>query len=109
MADIEKPIDLFASPRDIREIEAKTGNIYKSVVILNRRANQIAKHEKEEIQQKLNEFAPRTDNLEEIFDNSEQMEISAHYEKLPKPSLVAVHELLDDKIYFRKPEQEAEE
>ncbi|MFC2114336.1 DNA-directed RNA polymerase subunit omega [Bacteroidota bacterium] len=97
-------IEVFAVPRDVKKISEQTGNIYQSLVVLSKRANQIAVREKEELSHKLAEFAPKNDTLEEIFDNREQMEISAHYEKLPKPSLVALDEFLNDKVYFRKPE-----
>ena len=97
-------IEVFAVPRDIKKISEQTGNIYQSLVVLSKRANQIAVREKEELAQKLAEFAPKNDTLEEIFDNREQMELSAHYEKLPKPSLVALDEFIHDKVYFRNPE-----
>jgi len=96
-------IDVFARPRDLNKINDLTGNMYEGVVILSKRANQLAKEEKEELVGKLAEFAPKSDNLEEVFDNREQMEISAHYERLPKPSLVSLQELFEDKIYFRNP------
>ncbi|MEA3494755.1 MAG: DNA-directed RNA polymerase subunit omega [Bacteroidota bacterium] len=100
-------VDRYANPRDITIINNLTGNLYESVAVLAKRANQLAKEEKEELHEKLDEFAPRTDNLEEIFDNREQMEISAHYERLPKASLVSLFEYLnDDNIYFRNPEKE---
>lgn len=101
--------DVLAKPRDISLIREKSGNIYKSLVILAKRANMIARHEKEEIQSKLADFQPRSDTLEEVYDNKEQMEMSAHYESLPKPSLVALHELFNDKIYFREVERDTEE
>ncbi|MBL6964287.1 MAG: DNA-directed RNA polymerase subunit omega [Bacteroidetes bacterium] len=101
-------IEVFAVSRDLNKIREATGNLYQSLVILGKRANQIAMNEKEELGQKLAEFAPKNDTLEEIFDNREQMEISAHYEKLPKPSLVATEELINDKIYFRVPTDEEE-
>jgi DNA-directed RNA polymerase subunit K/omega len=97
-------ISVNTKPRDIKKITELSGNLYKSVVILSKRANQIAKQEKDELVDKLAEFAPKNDNLEEIFDNREQMEISAHYEKLPKPTLVAIEEFLDNKVYFRDPD-----
>ena len=93
--------------RDLRELDVETGNIYESLVIMSKRANQIANNVKEELHQKLSEFASSNDNLEEIFENREQIEISKYYEKLPKPSLVAVQEFLDDKIYYRNTIKEA--
>jgi DNA-directed RNA polymerase subunit K/omega len=90
--------------RDTILLEEKTGNIYQSLVAISKRANQISADTKEELTQKLQEFATSTDNLEEIFENREQIEISKHYEKMPKATAVATQELLDDKIYMRKPE-----
>ena len=92
--------------RDLRELDVETGNIYESLVIMGKRANQISNNIKEELHQKLSEFASSNDNLEEVFENREQIEISKHYEKLPKPSLVAVQEFLDGKIYYRNPAKE---
>ncbi len=89
--------------RDIRKLEEKTNNIYEAVAIISKRANQIASEVKEELTGKLGEFATHTDNLEEIFENREQIEISKFYEKLPKPSAIAIQEFLDNKIYYRKP------
>lgn len=92
--------------RDLRDIDAKTGNLYESLTIIAKRSNQIAAEMKEELSNKLSEFASTSDNLEEIFENREQIEISKHYEKLPKPVLIAVQEFMEDKIYHRKPEAE---
>ena len=92
--------------RDLRDIDAKTGNLYESLTIIAKRSNQIAADMKEELSNKLSEFASTSDNLEEIFENREQIEISKHYEKLPKPGLIAVQEFMEDKIYYRKPEAE---
>lgn len=87
--------------RDTVDIEGKTGNIYESIVALSKRSNQLSVELKEELTQKLQEFASSTDNLEEIFENREQIEISRFYEKLPKPVAMAIDELLEDKIYMR--------
>ena len=92
--------------RDLREIDAKTDNLYESIVVISKRANQIASDIKEELNGKLAEFATSNDNLEEVFENREQIEISKHYERLPKPTLVAVDEFLNDKVYFRNPSKE---
>lgn len=92
--------------RDLRELDVKTDNIYESLVIMSKRANQISNNIKEELHQKLSEFASANDNLEEVFENREQIEISKYYEKLPKPSLVAIQEFLDDKVYYRNPAKE---
>ena len=95
--------------RDLRELDVKTDNIYESLVIMSKRANQISNNIKEELHQKLSEFASANDNLEEVFENREQIDISKYYEKLPKPTLVAVQEFLDNKIYYRNPAKEARE
>ena len=92
--------------RDLRELDTKTNNIYETLVIMSKRANQISNNVKEELHQKLSEFASSNDNLEEVFENREQIEISKYYEKLPKPSLVAIQEFLEDKVYYRNPLKE---
>ncbi|WDF68862.1 DNA-directed RNA polymerase subunit omega [Sphingobacterium oryzagri] len=94
--------------RDLRQLDKGTENIYESIVVIAKRANQIAVDVKEELNGKLSEFASNNDNLEEVFENREQIEISKHYERLPKASLVAVDEFLNDKIYFRNPAKEQE-
>ncbi len=88
--------------RDLSKIDKKTGNIYEAVMICSRRANQISVEIKQELNRKLEEFAYYTDNLEEVFENREQIEISKFYERLPKPTLIALQEYDDDEIYFRK-------
>lgn len=88
--------------RDTVDLEAKTGNIYESIVALSKRSNQLNVELKEELTQKLQEFASSIDNLEEIFENREQIEISRFYEKLPKPVAIAIEDLLKDRIYIRK-------
>ena len=85
----------------------ETGNIYESVVIISKRANQISAEIKQELSKKLSEFASTQDNLDEVFENREQIEISRYYEKLPKPTLMATQEFIDGKIYFRNPSKEA--
>ncbi len=80
-----------------------TNNIYESVVIMSKRANQISVQMKEDLSKKLKEFASANDNLEETFENREQIEISRYYEKLPKPTLMAADEFLHHHIYFRNP------
>jgi len=92
--------------RDIRRFDGPTGNIYEAVAIISKRANQISSEMKEELSSKLAEFASHSDNLEEIFENREQIEISKFYEKLPKPSLIAVQEYLEDKTYYRNPNKD---
>lgn len=92
--------------RDLFDLEEKTGNIYESIAILAKRSNQINVDLKEELTQKLQEFASSTDNLEEIFENREQIEISKFYERLPKPVAMAIEELMEEKVYWRDPEEE---
>ncbi len=99
-------IDNSIVTRDIRQLNEKTGNIYESVVIISKRANQISAEVKEELSNKLQEFSSNQDNLEEIFENREQIEVSKYYEKLPKSTLIATDEFLNDKIYFRNPLRE---
>ena len=84
----------------------QTGNIYETVVVLSKRANQIGLDIKQELDKKIEEFAPSTDNLEEVFENREHIEIAKFYERLPKPTLIAVEEFLDEQIYFRNPHKE---
>lgn len=95
--------------RDLVNFEEKTGNIYETIVVLARRSNHISSEMKEELNEKLSEFSSATDNLEEIFENREQIEISKHYERLPKPTLIAVQEFLDGKIYHRNPNREQDQ
>jgi DNA-directed RNA polymerase subunit K/omega len=90
--------------RDTIRIEEKTGNIYQSIVAISKRSNQISATLKEELTQKLQEFNTSTDNLEEIFENREQIEISRYYEKMAKPTAIATQELLEDKLFIKNPE-----
>src|SRR3546814_14174297 len=101
MSNTKQNITTTTITRDVRKIDAKTGNIYESVVVISKRANQISSAIKEELSGKLSEFATSTDNLEEVFENREQIEISKHYERIPKPTLIATEEFLDGKVYFR--------
>jgi DNA-directed RNA polymerase subunit K/omega len=94
--------------RDINLLDKETKNIYQTVMIVAKRANQISVEIKQELNRKLEEFAYYTDNLEEVFENREQIEISKFYERLPKPTLIALQEFLDDEIYYRIAEPEAE-
>lgn len=93
--------------RDIMDLCDETGNIYESVAIIGKRANQISADIKQELSRKLQEFASSQDGLEEVFENREQIEISRFYEKLPKPTLIATQEFVDGKIYYRNPSKEA--
>ena len=90
--------------RDIDLLESKAGNIYEAVMIASKRANQIGVEVKEELNRKLEEFANYTDNLEEVFENREQIEISRFYERMPKATLIALDELENDLLYIRKGE-----
>ncbi len=92
--------------RNMIELSDKTGNIYESIAIIGKRANQISVEMKNELSKKLQEFASYNDNLEEVFENREQIEISRFYEKLPKPTLIATQEFVEDKIYYRNPAKE---
>lgn len=87
--------------RDLIDLEKDTNNIYESIVVMAKRANQISSTMKEELTAKLQEFASSTDNLEEIFENREQIEISRYYEKLPKSVAVAIEEKMEGQIYVR--------
>lgn len=106
---MEKNQTSEAVARNLIDLEKGTNNIYESIVILTKRANQLASEEKEELHSKLSEFAPATDNLEETFENREQIEISTAYEKKPKVSIRAIEEFLEGKIYFRRVEDETDE
>jgi DNA-directed RNA polymerase subunit K/omega len=92
--------------RNTIDFEEKTGNVYETIVAMAKRSNQISVELKEELTSKLQEFASTTDNLEEVFENREQIEISKYYEKLPKPVAIAMSEMLEDKVYVRKYEDE---
>lgn len=89
--------------RDLHALEQKAGNLYEAIAIIAKRSNQIAVEMKEELSSKLSEFATHTDNLEEVFENREQIEISKYYERLPKPNSIAIQEFMEDKIYYRHP------
>jgi len=95
--------------RDVSKLSASIGNLYETVMIIAKRANQIAAETKQELNRKLEEFSSYSDNLEETFENREQIEISRYYERQPKPTLIAIQELIDNKIYFRKIEDRPEE
>ena len=104
MSDLKKTnAEQSIVTRDIRKFDGPTGNIYEAVSIMSKRANQIGTEIKEELSGKLQEFTNHTDNLEEVFENREQIEISKHYEKMPKPTLISIQEFLEDKVYYRNP------
>ncbi|RYZ23802.1 MAG: DNA-directed RNA polymerase subunit omega [Chitinophagaceae bacterium] len=92
--------------QDLNELKSKTGNVYESIAIIAKRANQINISLKEELHSKLEEFASHTDSLEEVHENKEQIEISRAYEKMPNPALLATREFMEDKVYHRKNEDD---
>lgn len=92
--------------RNVTELSKEVGNTYESIVIMAKRSNQIAVELKTELNNKLQEFASFTDNLEEVFENREQIEISKYYERLPKPTLIAIEEFINGDIYYRNPANE---
>jgi len=93
-------------PKKLSDIKEKTGNLYESIAIIAKRANQINIALKEELHNKLEEFASHTDSLEEIHENKEQIEISKAYERMPNPALLATAEFMEDKVYFRKNDED---
>ena len=94
--------------RDMMELCEDTGNVYETVAIIGKRSNQIAAEMKSDLSKKLQEFASYSDNLEEVFENREQIEICRYYEKLPKPTLIATQEYMEEKVYYRNPAKEKE-
>ena len=92
--------------RNMVELCEDTGNVYETVAIIGKRANQIAVEMKNDLSKKLQEFASYNDNLEEVFENREQIEISRYYEKLPKPTLIAAQEYEEGKVYYKNPAKE---
>ncbi len=92
--------------RDVIAVKNKTGNIYESIVVASKRANQINVSMKEELHRKLDDFANHTDSLEEVHENKEQIEISRFYERMANPVLQSLNEFMNDKIYYRKKDQE---
>ncbi|HVY76135.1 MAG TPA: DNA-directed RNA polymerase subunit omega [Puia sp.] len=95
-----------AETRNLTDLKNKTGNLYESIAIIAKRANQINISLKEELHSKLEEFATHTDSLEEIHENKEQIEISKAYERMPNAALLATQEFLEDKVYYRKNEDD---
>ena len=95
--------------RDLDKVSDKTGNLYESIHIIGQRAKQISSTMKEELNNKLSEFASTVDNLEEVFENKEQIEISKFYERMPKPSTLAMEEFMEGKLYYRHPVETIEE
>jgi DNA-directed RNA polymerase subunit K/omega len=95
-----------AETKNLTDLKNKTGNLYESIAIIAKRANQIAITMKEELHSKLEEFATHTDSLEEIHENKEQIEISKAYERMPNPALLATQEFMEDKVYFRRNDED---
>jgi len=104
--DNKKKVPTNTITRDVKYLAEPTGNIYESVVVLYKRANQIALAEKKELQKKLEDFKNERDTMEEVFENKEQIEISKYYERQPKPDLVAISEFENDELYYRKAKDE---
>ncbi len=98
--------DTTAVTRDITHFDEQTGNLYESVAVLSKRANQIALELKEELNHKLEEFGISKDTGDEVHENKEQIDLVRHYEQLPKPTLIAVQEFMNKEIYFRKADEE---
>jgi DNA-directed RNA polymerase subunit K/omega len=94
--------------RDVMKISEPVGNVYEMVMIVGKRANQLSVEMKQDLDSKLQEFASYSDNLDEVFENHEQIEISRFYEKLPKPSLLAIEEWKAGGIYYRNPSKDKE-
>ena len=94
--------------RNVADLAKDTGNVYESISIISKRANQISVKIKEELNSKLAEFATTVDNLEEVFENREQIEISKYYERMPKPTILAIEEFIEGKVMYRMPDEEEE-
>lgn len=92
--------------RSVLDLKKKTGNLYESIAVIAKRSNQINISLKEELHNKLEEFASHTDSLEEVHENKEQIEISRAYERMPNPALLATQEFMDNKVYYRKNDQD---
>jgi DNA-directed RNA polymerase subunit K/omega len=104
LSEIQKNARENADAWDNRMLDTQTENLYMTLAIVAKRANQLNVQIKEELNKKLEEFSSDHDNLEEVFENREQIEISTYYERLPKPTLLAIQEFVEDKIYYRAPE-----
>lgn len=99
-------VDNTSVTRNLNDFDKETNNIYESLVILSKRANQIAVDLKEELSDKMKEFSPVQEVSDEVFENKEQIEMARTYEVLPKPSLLATQEFLNGQVYFRLPEND---
>lgn len=107
--EVKKKVPSNTITRDIKYLAEPTGNIYETVVLLYKRANQIALAEKKELAKKLEDFRTDRDTMDEVFENREQIEISKYYEKLPKPDLIAISEFEDGDLYYRMAGSASEE
>jgi hypothetical protein len=105
----ERKIPANTISRDLRELTKETNNIYLTVNIIGKRANQLTRTMKYDLKKKLDEFSSYSDNLEEVFENREQIEISKFYERLPKPTLLAIDELLKDELFWRLEDKSSNE
>ena len=92
--------------RDVRDFDDETGNIYETVAMLAKRSDQIASEMKRELNKKIEEFVSSTDNIDEFYENREQIEVVRYYEQLPKPTLIAIQEYLNHELYYRNPDKE---
>lgn len=106
--EVSKKVPLNTVTRDIKNLAAPTGNIYETVVLLYKRANQIALAEKKELAKKLEDFRTDRDTMDEVFENKEQIEISKYYERLPKPDLIAITEFEEGELCYRTAGQDEE-
>ena len=97
-------INPFAITRDLKAFDSKNDNIYKTIAILSKRANQIATDLNEEFKERVKEFEKREDIIDEVFENKEQIELARFYENLPKPTILAIHEFENDEIFYKDPE-----
>ena len=104
--NLANAIDPNVKARDIKEMASRTSNIYESITVISKRARQLSSELKKELHDKLEEFVVVTETIEEIHENKEQIEISRAYERMPNPSLLATQEFLEDKIYYRKNEDD---
>ena len=102
----KKKVPVNTITRDVKDLAAPTGNLYESVVILYKRANQISMAEKKELMRKLEEFRNDHDTMDEVFENKEQIEISQYYERQPKPDLIAISEFENGDLFYRKAQSE---
>lgn len=106
-ADYKKlKTDLFAKTKDIRQFDKQTGNYYKSIVVMSKRADQIAADLKQEFQESSQQYSSNAETLEEVFENREQIELSKFYEQLPKPTQLALYEFEHDQVYFKDADTE---